>query len=296
MRSFIVTLTVTFLAIGLTACDSEKPLTAERYAGPDLLFEQIKQNVETAENLEVIQEIDHSRLGAEAGSNMPPARVLIFSNPELETVLIQKNPLIALDLPLRVLAYESAPGGESRVIFNNFDYLRSRYQLNGLNMIGADLQKSMDQALEGIDQEQIASFANDQMQPDGIITLASPFDFSETLERVRAGIESQDDTVGFGEIDFKAQALELGIIQAPSTMILFGGPAPGAKAMAKAPTLGLDGFCQKFLVWEDGNGQVNLSFNDLMALAERQNAGKSAALRVINYRLKSVFTEALGLD
>ena len=134
------------------------------------------------------------------------------------------------------------------------------------------------------------------MEPDGIITLSSPFDFPRTLERVHEAIESQDDTVGFGQVDFRARALELGIIQAPSTLILFGGPAPGAKAMAKAPTLGLDAFCQKFLVWEDDDGQVYLSFNDLLALAERQDAKKSPALRVINSRLKSVFGEALQLD
>ena len=40
----------------------------------------------------------------------------------------------------------------------------------------------------------------------------------------------------------------------PTTLILFGGPAPGAKAMNGAATLGLDAFCQKFLVWEDAKG------------------------------------------
>jgi uncharacterized protein (DUF302 family) len=76
-------------------------------------------------------------------------------------------------------------------------------------------------------------------------------------------------------------------------LILFGGPAPGAKAMSEAPTLGLDAFCQKFLLWQDNLGKTHLSFNDLLSLADRQGVNKSIALRVINYRLKSVFEEAL---
>lgn len=296
MRVIVVFFTIILLLTGLSACEKSEPLTTARYQAPDQLFERVKRNVHGAANLEQIQEIDHSRLGGQAGSTMPPARVLIFSNRKLETVLIQNNPLTALDLPLRILAYESTPNGESKVIFNSFDYLRSRYDLGELVTVEADYNASIKQALQGVSEAQIASFSDDQMDPDGIITLSSPFDFGTTLERVHAAIQSQDDTVGFGQVDFQTRSLELGIIQAPSTLILFGGPAPGAKAMAKSPTLGLDAFCQKFLVWEDDNGQVYLSFNDLLALAERQGVKKSLALRVINYRLKSIFEDALQLD
>ena len=296
MRFTNILLPMLLVIAALSACDKPKPLTDARYEVTDQLFTRIKQNVDEATNLQIIQEIDHSRLGNAAGSIMPPAKVLIFSNPWLETVLIQKNPLIALDLPLRILAYESVPGGESKVIYNSFKYLRSRYDLDELKTVEAEYQQSYSHALQGIDEQHLASFANDQMNPDGIVTLTSNFEYSETIERVQAAIQSQDDTVGFGQVDFSARALEQGIILAPSTLILFGGPAPGAKAMARAPTLGLDAFCQKFLVWEDGNGQVYLSFNDLIALAERQDVKKSPALRVINYRLESVFSEALELN
>ena len=64
--------------------------------------------------------------------------------------------------------------------------------------------------------------------------------------------------------------------------------------LADAVTLGLDAFCQKFLVWEDEQGRVFLSFNDLLALAERQDVPKRLPLRVINFRLNSVFSEALA--
>jgi uncharacterized protein (DUF302 family) len=224
---------------------------------------------------------------------MPPAKVLIFSDPKLEAELMLINPLAAIDLPLRVLAYESMPGPESRVIFNSFDYLESRYGLGDLPHLAAMFEASMSVALHGIAPEQIAAFENNTMQPDCIITISSSFDFETTIERVSAAIDSQDDTVWFGDVDFQARAKERGVDIAPARLLLFGGPAPGAKAMAKAPTLGLDGFCQKLLVWQDDAGETFVSFNDLLALADRQGVAKSVALRVINRRLQSVFSSAL---
>jgi uncharacterized protein (DUF302 family) len=277
----------------LAGCDSGEPLTAERYSGSDSIFSLLEKNVASADSLQKVVAIDHSRLGKEAGSQMPPARVLLFSNPVMETGLIKLNPLVAIDLPLRVLAFESEPGGESKVIFNTLGYLESRYQLAPSRELIKQYNQSISKVLHGIDLGKITFFDQETMQPDGIITINSPFDFQTTVEKVQAAIESQDDTVGFGRIDFQAQARAIGEEIAPSTLILFGGPAPGAKAMNKAPTLGLDAFCQKFLIWQDENQQVHLSFNDLLALAERQAVGKSIALRVINYRLNKVFSEAL---
>ena len=148
-------------------------------------------------------------------------------------------------------------------------------------------------AVRGIPAQRVAAFEKDSIEADGIITIDSPYSFDQTMDRVQKAIAAQDDTVSFGVVDFKAEAAMLGIQLSPSSLILFGGPAPGAQAMSKSPTLGLDAFCQKFLVWQDNEGKVHLSFNDLIAMAERQDVAKSIPLRVINYRLNKVFSEAL---
>lgn len=283
----------TVFVLLVTGCGDPEPVSAERYAEPDGLFAILDQNVATSDTLEKIVDIDHSRLGAEAGSVMPPAKVLIFSSPEFEAELLAINPLVAIDLPLRVLAYESVTDGSSRIAFNSFEYLQSRYGLGDLIELEAVFDDSMAAVLRGVGQENLTPFSNDVMQPDGINTLDSPYDFETTVQRLTAAIDAQDDTVWFGTVDFQARAQEQGIEIGPSRLLLFGGPAPGAKAMAEAPTLGLDAFCQKLLVWQDEQGAVKVSFNDLLALAERQGARKSPALRVINYRVASTFESAL---
>jgi len=290
-RSFFAFLFATSLLAG---CGNDEPLTAGRYKAPDALYSKLEANVLASNSLEKIVEIDHSRLGKEAGSEMPPARVLIFSNPRLEAELMKENPLVGIDLPLRTLAYESEPDGSSKVIYNSFEYIKSRYGLNATAELESAYKASMSEALQDIGSEHKASFTRKSMSPDGITTIDSPYDFPTTIEKVMAGINSQDDTVSFGSVDFQKRSGAVGITIKPATLILFGGPAPGAKAMKNAPTLGLDAFCQKFLVWQDENNKVHLSFNDLLDVAERQDVGKSIALRVINYRLSQVFSEVLS--
>ena len=228
------TLTIPLLA-GLVACGEPDSVTADRYSDPDRLFSIVDSNVASNEQLEKIVEIDHSRLGAEAGSVMPPARVLLFSNPALESQLVAINPLIAVDLPMRVLAYEMPTDGSSRVIHNSFDYLSSRYGLDALPEIEAAYSETMSVAIEGIGADQVTTFTDDSMQPDGITTLESPFDFEETVRRVTEAIDAQDDTVWFGRVDFQARAQAQGIEVSPTLLLLFGAPAPGAKGAQKFP-------------------------------------------------------------
>ncbi|MDB4261535.1 DUF302 domain-containing protein [bacterium] len=282
-------------ALVVAGCGGPEPVTAERYIQTDQLVGQIRENLESAADLVLVVDIDHSRLGQQAGSPMPPARVLIFSDAQLESELVELNPLVALDLPLRVLAFEGRGDDASKIIYNRFDYLASRYQLDpgSSNGLREKYHKGMSTAINGLAPTAIAGFTSDAMSPDGIITIASPYGYKETIERVNAAINAQSDTVHFGAVDFQGNARELGIETAPAYLILFGGPGPGGKAMADAPTLGLDGFCQKFLIWEDSSGVIQLSFNDLLALADRQGVKKSLALRVINYRLSKTFSDAL---
>ncbi len=263
-------------ALVVAGCGNPEPISPGRYLETDQLVSRIDENLAASATLSKIVDIDHSRLAQEAGSFMPPARVLIFSDAQLEAELIQQNPLVALDLPLRVLAFEDARDGASKIIYNSFDYLLSRYQLDPVSSgaLQARYIGNMDAAIKGIEPAAIAAFSNDAMYPDGIITITSPYGYEETIERVTAAINAQSDTMHFGTLDFQANARELGIEIAPAYLILFGGPGPGGKAMAVAPTLGLDGFCQKFLIWEDASGQIKLSFNDLLELADRQGTKK----------------------
>ena len=282
----------------LQACSGGEAISPDRYVDTDKLVSTITNNIENDPALELVVDIDHSRLGDDAGSPIAPSRVIIFSDKELESELIQLSPTAALDLPLRVLAFESGEEKKGSIIYNSFEYIKSRYQLEGDSVPGLAerYRVAMAAAVSSMPESSSISFEDNTMRPDGIITIDSPYDFDETVARVKSAIESQDDTMYFGTVDFQANAREVGVDLLPSYMILFGGPGPGGKVMSSAPTLGLDGFCQKFLVWQDSDGVTRLSFNDLLALARRHQVSIPIVLRIVDFRLGNVFEEALKAE
>ena len=50
--------------------------------------------------------IDHKKAAEAVGESMPPATVLIVGNPKVGTALMQENPRLAIELPLKILIYE----------------------------------------------------------------------------------------------------------------------------------------------------------------------------------------------
>lgn len=283
-------LLILFVATSIMNGCGDSPASVKDYQAVDTLFEKVATNLETNKSLQMMLEIDHSRLGAKEDSFMPPSRVMMFSNELLENTLLRQNTQVAMELPLRLLFYKESNSKEAKVIYNSLDYISKRYGIVVNDDMREMFNESMSYLLKGIDINSIASFENDTIDNSAIITLKSPYNFEKTWVAVNDAIKSQGDTIIFGEVDYQKQLEGKG----PKTkLLLFGGPKPGAKAMKNAVTLGLDAFCQKLLVWEDSKGNVYISYNDLLLLAERQNVDKSIALWIINWRLNSTFSNAL---
>jgi len=79
-------------------------------------------------NLTLFAHIDHSGEARRVGLTMQEAHVLIFGNPKGGTPLMIASPLLALDLPLKVLVWQSADG-QVWVSTNRVTYLRDRYAI-----------------------------------------------------------------------------------------------------------------------------------------------------------------------
>jgi uncharacterized protein (DUF302 family) len=284
---------VTIIGI-ITGCSRDgEEIAAERYIGPDGLFDQVYANVRADPAAEVIVDIDHSRLAAEAGSPMPPSHVLIWSESEVEAAILAENRMAAIDLPLRVLAYENQSNGTAAITFNNFNYLARRFDLANDSPARTLYDAAFARALTGIAASAVTDLPLDTMSQPGLITLISPYDFTETKQRMLDAVTAESDTVVFGELDFAARSKKWGVDLEPTELILWGSPGPGGKAMASAPTLGLDAFCQKLLILQDADGTARVIFNDLTALAERQQVSGGIPLRLINRRIQKTFTDAL---
>ena len=91
----------------------------------------------------LLARVDHQAAAAEAGLEMKPATVLIFGNPALGTLLMQANPRVALDLPLRVLVWQD--GEETKIGYLAPDALAARYDITGADETLGKIANALDQ-------------------------------------------------------------------------------------------------------------------------------------------------------
>ncbi|MGJ8585067.1 MAG: DUF302 domain-containing protein [Marinosulfonomonas sp.] len=231
-----------------------------------------------------------ARLAAAEDVDMPPARVLILSDPALNTDILTQNIRAGLDLPFRVLSF--AEVGQAKALYTNSGFLERRHGL-AEGALGQSFDAKLDTVLSSVQVETAPAPVEKVVQDYGILELDSAYDFATTIERLRTAVMSQGDTVWFGEIDYAAEAAALGQDLQPATLLLFGGPAPGGVAMKDFPAIGLDAFCQKLLVYTRKDSKVIVLYNDIAALAELHYATSIKPHHGLNARLTETFSKAV---
>jgi uncharacterized protein (DUF302 family) len=75
----------------------------------------------------VFARIDFSGDAARSGLGMPASGLVLLGNPKSGTPLMVAAPTVAIDLPLKVLAWEDAEGRTS-VAYNEAEYLQKRHR------------------------------------------------------------------------------------------------------------------------------------------------------------------------
>ena len=273
----------------LAACSSPE-FSANRQdelAQTDAVFAQIERNA-IAEQIQPLFDIDHSRMAEKSGEVLDASRVAFYTSPKLNSQLLQGEIRTGLDLPYRVQAFYQ--NGELKVRYTDVQYLKIRHGLEDskvLTRVDGEIKKLV------ADLPNAAPVSHEGLQKDyGIVELVSEYVFAETVDRLKAAILAEGDTVWFQDIDYQQQALDFDI-ELPRTMLLvFGAPAPGAKAMRDYPSIGLDAFGQKVLVYEQG-AKVNVIYNDIPAFAELHYADNAIVHKVIKFRLNSTLSSAI---
>ena len=78
--------------------------------------------------LTLFSRIDHSAGAAAVGLEMPPTELLIFGSAKAGTPLMLAAPTLAIDLPLKALAWQDKEG-KVRLSFNSAEYLKNRHNI-----------------------------------------------------------------------------------------------------------------------------------------------------------------------
>jgi uncharacterized protein (DUF302 family) len=86
------------------------------------------EKVAKAKGLTIFARIDHSGEAEKAGLKMRPTQLLILGNPKAGTSLMNAAPSVAIDLPLKALAWQDADG-KVWLGYNSPDFLKQRHNL-----------------------------------------------------------------------------------------------------------------------------------------------------------------------
>ncbi len=78
--------------------------------------------------MKIFARIDFSADARDADLEIPPKQLLIFGNPKAGTPLMRARPSVALDLPLKALAWED-DDGNVWLSWNSPEYLAERHRL-----------------------------------------------------------------------------------------------------------------------------------------------------------------------
>lgn len=103
----------------------------------------------------------------------------------------------------------------------------------------------------------------------GIISKRGVHSVDDTAEKLKGMLASKGVTL-FAIIDHSGEAAKVGMSMRPTKLLIFGDPKAGTPLMLAAPSIALD-LPLKILVWEEADGKVWLSYNDLAWLRERHN-------------------------
>jgi uncharacterized protein (DUF302 family) len=86
------------------------------------------ETIVQSKGLTIQARIDHSGDAAKVGLTMRPTKLLIFGNPKSGTPLMISAPSVAIDLPLKALAWEDEEGGVW-LTYNSPSYLKERHAI-----------------------------------------------------------------------------------------------------------------------------------------------------------------------
>jgi uncharacterized protein (DUF302 family) len=106
-------------------------------------LERLKDSITNAGNV-IFASIDQSAAAASVGLTLRPTTLLVFGNPKGGTPLMDSFPLVALDLPLRLLVWEE--GGAVNLAYAPMSDIAARYGVTGMG----ERIEAMDRAIDAL--------------------------------------------------------------------------------------------------------------------------------------------------
>ena len=126
-----------FIGLALVGCDNKKGAFLETLETQNDVPTAVAKLIATikAKELTHFQTIDHAKNAKDAGLRLKPETVVIFGNPKMGTLLMQCNPSMGLDLPLRIL-FSTDYEGKTTITYTNPEYWSLKHNIKDKKCLG----------------------------------------------------------------------------------------------------------------------------------------------------------------
>jgi len=128
------------------------------------------------------------------------------------------------------------------------------------------------------------------MTPEGLIVSPSRHGPAQTMEKLIAAVAEKGLAV-LAHIDHAGAAAKAGLTLRPTDLLIFGAATGGTPLMQAGQTLGID-LPLKALVWQDGDGQTWLGYNDPGWLVARHGVSNDRIVGAMREMLAAVASKA----
>ena len=135
---------VLMLILSTGACLAQPLVARESKFSVKETIDRLAAEIEKR-GMKVAVRVDHSAAAKAAGMEMPPTEVVMFGNPKLGTPLMLSAPSIAIDLPMRMVAWQDK-AGKVWIGYTAPDALKERHRIADRD----EIFKTMAGALEGL--------------------------------------------------------------------------------------------------------------------------------------------------
>ena len=149
MRNLLLIGLISFALVG---CDTKKGTflnTVESENDLPTAVAKLERLIKE-QNLTHFSTIDHKENARKVEMNLKPETVVIFGNPRMGTVLMNCNPTMGLDLPLRML-FTTDYEGRTTITYTNPEYWSLKHNIKDKNCLNILNKAKM--ALKGLAEE-----------------------------------------------------------------------------------------------------------------------------------------------
>lgn len=141
MHRVLLVLVTSLLLTPIVRAADNGLITMKSPHSVDVTLDRFEKAVKS-KGMTVFTRIDHTAGANKVDLELRPTKVLIFGNPKIGTLLMQSNQTAAIDLPLKLLAWEDE-SGQVWIAYNDPGYLVQRHNISDRDAVVAKMRKAL---------------------------------------------------------------------------------------------------------------------------------------------------------